>query len=332
MRHQLPLAVLLLATCTTACTTDGASPDDVAAVTSDLEQVNGGFDTADEVPMFDEELAFNSAALEADATVTDTMSADPEVSTIESAPNGDRIRVLIAWGRMPADPTATTGRDWSGSLTVSRGAVIVGRTIGFEEATDHLLPRTTRDRIDFVSMTRPFADGLALRILDPDRTAADPLTLSYAGNDGSTASVDVRALLAAPARIDMGDGYRVVAIAVRENDACDHGFLRGRWHALREGLGVYRGLVTNEAGEVTGHIRGIWGQRQNGDKVMFGKFIARDGSFRGVVAGTYEAGQFHARWLDRAGDHGLLGGAYVDSPNVRGGVFHGRWAETSCAQ
>jgi hypothetical protein len=91
-------------------------------------------------------------------------------------------------------------------------------------------------------------------------------------------------------------------------------------------------LIVNADGEVTGHIRGIWGQRRNGDKVMFGKFIATDGTFRGIVAGTYDAGQFHARWLTSAGDHGVLGGMYVDAPNVRGGVFMGRWAEASCAQ
>jgi hypothetical protein len=108
--------------------------------------------------------------------------------------------------------------------------------------------------------------------------------------------------------------------------------MRGRWVALREHLGVYRGLVTNEAGEVTGHVRGIWGQRQSGEKVMFGKYISADGTFRGILAGTYDAGEFRARWIVRGGDHGVLGGHYMDSPEVRGGAFMGRWAETSCAQ
>jgi hypothetical protein len=27
----------------------------------------------------------------------------------------------------------------------------------------------------------------------------------------------------------------------------------------------------------------------------------------------------------------VLGGVYVDSPNVRGGVFAGRWADSACA-
>ena len=90
MRHQLPLAALLLATAA-ACTTDGPSPDDETAVTSALEQENGGFDTSDEAPMFDRGARFDSASLEADAEVTDAMTADPEWPTIASAPNGERL-------------------------------------------------------------------------------------------------------------------------------------------------------------------------------------------------------------------------------------------------
>jgi hypothetical protein len=95
---------------------------------------------------------------------------------------------------------------------------------------------------------------------------------------------------------------------------------------------VYRGVIANADGEPTGHIRGIWGQRQDGTHVMFGKFIATDGSFRGLVNGTYENGHYRARWLTSAGDHGVLGGMYIDAPNMPGGVFMGRWAETGCAE
>jgi hypothetical protein len=331
MRHQLPLA-LLLATSTFACVDNAAGTDDADQVTSALEQENGGLDTTDEAPMFGEADAFAAAAIETDTVVTDVMASDPTVTTIENAPAGARHRLLIAWGRMPADPTATTGRNWSGSLTLSRGALVVGRTIGFEETTDHLLPRQTPVTVEFQSVTRPFADGLILRVLDPDPTQG-ALHLAYASADGAHSyDLDLSQLAHGPISIDAGDGNRFVALALPELDACDHGFMRGRWIALRAGLGVYRGVVADENGQVTGHIRGIWGQRQNGDKVMFGKFIATDGSFRGLLAGQYEAGHFRARWIVSTGDHGVAGGLYFDAPNVRGGMFVGRWAETSCAQ
>jgi len=330
MRHQLSLALLLAAS---ACINNAGTTDDTAEVTSDLERDNGGFDATDEAPMFGQEDAFAQAQIENDAPAADPMTSDPAITDLERSTTAARHRVLIAWGRMPADPNATDARDWSGSLTLSRGGMIVGRTVGFENATDRLAPRTAPNTLSFTSMTRPFADGLLLRVLDPDPASTDALTLTYHSDVANQDySLDLAQLAAGPVSIDAGNGYRVVAIALRDRDACDHGFLRGRWVALRENVGVYRGLIVNADGEVTGHIRGIWGQRRNGDKVMFGKFIATDGTFRGIVAGTYDAGQFHARWLTSAGDHGVLGGMYVDAPNLRGGVFVGRWAEASCAQ
>lgn len=329
MRHQLPLA-LLLASSTFACV-DQSTGDDAAEVTSALEQDNGGLDMTDEAPMFGDDLAFESAAIESDATFADSMASDPAVTTLENQVDVARHRVLIAWGRMPVDPNATTGRDWSGSLALSRGALVVGRTIGFE-APDHLLPRESIDTVAFESVTRPFADGLILRVLDPDPSQGAP-HLTYTSADASvTVDLDLAQLVNGPVSIDAGDGNRVIALALRDNDPCDHGFMRGRWIALRPGLGVYRGVVANADGEPTGHIRGIWGQRKNGDKVMFGKYIDRDGHFRGLLAGQYDAGHFQARWLIASGDHGVAGGVYFDAPDVRGGMFAGRWAETSCAQ
>lgn len=332
MRHQLPLALVLVSsTFGIGCTTDSDDGTDSAAeVSSAIERENGGLDTSDEAPMFGQDSAYDAIAMEGEASVTDPMASDPAVSSLESAPDVARHRVLIAWGHMPVDLTATAARDWSGSLKISRGAMVVGRTIGFEEATDHVLPRTSPDQIDFQSVTKPFADGLVLRVLVPASTDGAP-HLTYTSTDGThTLDLDLAALIQGPISLDAGDGNRVVAVALRDNDACDHGFMRGRWVALKPGMGVYRGTIANAEGEPTGHIRGIWGQRQNGDKVMFGKFIATDGSFRGLLVGTYEAGHYHARWITRAGDHGLAAGVYFDAPNVRGGVFAGRWGETSC--
>jgi ketosteroid isomerase-like protein len=74
--------------------------------------------------------------------------------------------------------------------------------------------------------------------------------------------------------------------------------------------GRYAGLVLDSDGEPVGHIRGIYGNRRNGQPVFFGKFINRDGGFRGIVRGTYDERHFDGRWLDRAGDHGVMAGVY----------------------
>jgi hypothetical protein len=335
MRPQLPLA-LLLASSAAACVDPGAaSSDSTSQVTSNLELANGGETTADEAPMFGDELAFDNASIESDAQVTDPMATDASVTALASSTTAVSRRVLVMWGRMPADPNGTARR-WSGSLALSRGALIVNRTVGFEPATDRLLPRTARESVAFDSVTRPASDGLALRVIDPDPSAG-ALTLTYVSAPAAgsaipsvTYSFDLEQLASGPISIDAGDGNRMIAIALPDRDGCEHGFMRGRWHALSANLGVYRGVVLDADGAPIGHVRGIYGQRRNGDKVMFGKFIVRDGQFKGVLAGTYANGDFDARWIARDGDHGHAEGKYVESADARGGGFVARWADSAC--
>ena len=324
MRLQLSsLALLITASCVNPVT-----DEDVSA----LELENGGFETTDEAPMFADEDAFTEAAIEADSLASDPMETDTTIAALEGAPNADVIDVMMLWGQLPLDPTATAVRDWSGELRVSRGGMYVRRRLGFEDATDRILPRETRDAIRFESRTRPFADGVALRIVqDPARTA-ERLTLTYTPNTGTVRALDMATLRDQQRlSVDAGDGNRLIAVATRRNDTCQHGFIRGRWHKVAENVSRYLGVVANPRGEVVGHIRGIAGQRRSGEEVMFGKFISRDGNFVGLVKGTYENGELHARWLDRSGDHGQINGVYFEGgPSPRSGGFLARWAETSC--
>lgn len=324
MRLQLPLALLI-----TACVNTPAPDEDV---TSALEQENGGFDTSDEAPMFASEEIFAEAAIEADTLVADPMETDATIASMEAAPNAEVLDVMMLWGQMPPDPETTVARDWSGELRISRGGMYVRGRLGFEEASDRVLARETRDAIRFESRTRPFADGLALRIVEDPARNADPLRLRYTPNSGEARELDVTRLRDERRLVvDAGDGNRVIAVATRRNDRCQHGFIRGRWNKIAPNASRYLGVVANPRGEVVGHIRGIAGQRRNGDAVMFGKFISRHGGFVGLVKGTYENGELHARWIDRAGDHGQINGVYFEGgPNPRSGGFLARWAETSC--
>lgn len=328
--RQLPFALLLASAA--ACVDQAGSTDNTAATQSAIEQTNGGETTADEAPMFGDQAAFDAAGIEADAAVTDTMASDPSVATIAAAPDLASHRVIIAWGKLPADPNGPA-RDWSGSLTISRGALVVSRTIGFEAATDQLLPRTDKAVVAFDSITKPFVDGLALRVLDPTGSSTDPLTLTYApANGGTSYTLDLAQLASGPLVVDAGDGFKIVAAELRDKDGCEHGFMRGRWHQLLPNLGVYRGLVVGPEGGVVGHVRGIYGERKNGDKVMFGKFIDDAGHFKGIIAGTYGSGDFDAKWITKDGDHGVIKGKYIESPDTRGGLFAARWADAACAQ
>jgi hypothetical protein len=327
---SLPLA-LLFTVPTAGCL--ASSGDDAQDVSSALEQPTGGFDTVDEAPAFGADAELSAAAIEADASATDTLATDPEMTAIDR-PATPGFRLVVLWGKLPADRGAEDRRDWTGSFKVSRGALIVRHTIGFEDATDKLLPRLSIDAVAFQSVTRPYVDGLALTVLDPAPATSSALTLTYTPADGSAAyTLDLSQLAAGPIVVDAGDGFKLVAVGHRRRaDACDHGFMRGRWHALSPHLGRFLGVVTDEDGVRVGHVRGVFGQRRNGDSVLFGKFIDHDGGFRGVLAGSFDDGQYRARWIDRQGDHGAAHGVYFEGQADSSGQFLGRWSEASCSE
>ena len=315
----------------TACT---EAPDDADTILAELELDNGGLDTADEAAEFGDPV-FAAADLEADATVADPMDADAEVARLRAAPGASRLRVAMVWGQLPPDRDATTARDWGGRIEISSGGLVIRRRIGFEAATDRVLPRTTPSAIDFDSTTRPFADGLVLEVVT-DAADLSTVALTYTSRDGATtATVPLATLLAGPVSTAVGtDGNRIIVTGLRRGaDACDHGFMRGRWHALRRGVGRFVGVVSNDDGEPIGHLRGIWGTRRDGNRMFFSKYIARDGGFRGIFVGRWADGDFQGRWLISTGDHGRAQGHYREgAPGPRvGGAFVGRWAETSCA-
>lgn len=331
-RHgSLPLALLL--TLPAAACVDNAGGGDSQDVSSALEQPNGGFTTADEAPEFGAQADFTAAAIESDSVAADTLAGDPATTAIDSASAAAGFRMILVWGKIPADKDATVSRDWTGSLEVSRGGLIVRRTLGFEDKTDQLLPRAALDTVSFQSVTRPYVDGLALTVLDPPSpTATGSQMLTYTSADGASVyTFDLSQLATGPIVVDAGDGFKMVAIGVhRQTAACDRGFMRGRWHALSAHLGRFLGVVTDENGAPVGHVRGVYGQRRNGDSVMFGKFIDLEGHFRGILAGTFDNGQYQARWIDRQGDHGTAHGAYFEGATATSGHFLGRWAESSC--
>ncbi len=327
---KIPL-VLLLSLPLVACVESQDADPVTEQVVSDLEKENGGFDTADEAPTFGAESQFTAAAIEADVAVADPMASDEGMIEMQAMPGAIARDLAIVWGQMPPDQTATVVRDWTGELRVSRGGIIVRRRIAFEDPGDHLLPRTERASLSFASHTRPHVDGLVLTVVDPTPAATAPLTLTYTPANGTAPYViALQNLATGPIVIDAGGGNRIV-VDGRPSAACDHGSMRGRWRALDPHHGVYLGIVANAAGEPIGHVRGIWGQRQNGERVFFGKFIGPAGHFRGILAGHYENGELRGRWLDRSGDHGVMGGLYFPGTPQDPGRFMARWAETSCA-
>jgi hypothetical protein len=331
LRSALPTTLIAaLAACTAA---DG--PPDEDEIVAAIEQPNGGLDMEDEAPLFGDAEQYDAAALERDGVDFRDELDDTAMTDLRNLAGAEHHRVVLLWGQLPPDRDEPNGKDWTGAFQLARGAMVVRRTIGFEDATDHVIrPRTDRNTVAFASVTRPFADGLVLEVVDP--TPATGLVLGYHGAAGEY-ELDLAELATGPIVIDVDDqGNKLVAVSLRRlvTDPCNHGFMRGRWHQIRPGLGRYLGIVADADGNRIGHVRGIYGVRENGERVVFGKLIDRDGRFNGILAGHYREGRFAARWILRTGDAGRIHGVYRESipGEETGGGFAARWAETTCAQ
>lgn len=341
--NKLPFALLLAVTsgislgaCVSSDPDSGDQVGDepgVEAINSDLEKANGGFTTEDEAAMFGQDELYAEASLEVSAELADPMAADPVVREMLARPEVAVRGVVMMWGQLPADPSVTAATEWSGRISASRGAIVGFRKIGFEDRGDAVAARDLRTGLSFTSYTTTHSDGLALRIIDPTPLAAEPLTLTYNLRTGGQHTISLAALVEGPQVIDLDGGNKILAVSVRHRADCDAGALRGRWRKVSANLGHFLGVIGNGEGGELGHVRGIFGER-NGERRLFGKMINADGSFRGLILGTFEVdGTFSARWVSRTGDMGRIRGAFRAGEQAveRHGGFLARWAETACS-
>lgn len=331
------VASLALALLVSGCL--GSEEDvDAAAVSEALELENGGLDMSDEAPMFGDVGSFDERELaERAAEVRDDLAEESEVRGMREAQDAVHYRLAIHWGQIPGNPNNDTPRDWSGVFQINRGAMLVRRTIAFDRG-DALLPRRDRTQVPFVSWTLPHRDGLIVEVIDPTPAADEPLVLSYIAD--LPGRVEIATLLDGRVEVVVDDANnRMVAAAMaRPVDLCEHGFLMGHWRRVsprdEPARGRFIGRVVSAEGEPQGHVRGVYGERRNGNQVFFGKYINRDGAFRGILRGSYGDGSFEGRWLTRAGEAGSVAGRYAESsPGPRpAGHFIGRWQEHTCTQ
>ncbi len=318
---------------------DQSPADDIAEVAEALDKDEGGLTMTDELPQFGNPDAFVDAGLaEPEVVHDDELAAATEVAQMKAKPNMVAFRAKLLWGQIPANRDNEKARNWSGTISLNRGAIIVRRRIRFEPRTDRVLPRVD-PRVDprvvkFLSKTRPHHEGLRVELIDPTPEADQPLVLTYRAEGGLVLKAKVSSLLDGPKTLTVDDaGNRMIAKAkARPLDSCAHGSLHGRWHRLAEGRGRFIGLVLNANEDPIGHMRGVYGRRTDGKRVFFGKYINLKGKFKGIFKGHYGAGKFKGRWKHKNGDKGVLGGAYWESvpgPEV-GGHFMGRWREKTC--
>jgi hypothetical protein len=311
----------------------------------DFDDEYGGFNFGDEAPAFDDPYLTENHAPESYAGYDDPMEDDPLVAR-ERYRKRPVIYLMITWGNLEADSTIDFVTEWSGSLSVENGAVCLKRTIRFDRE-DEILPRTSRDLLEWRSWTKPHFDGILValhKIVKRDTTSLSantaPMTITF---DTPPLSVTI-------SEEDLADLHRVVKVdeagnAVAFNtvrvlpDGCPAGFLEGQWQNVPERTGGrFRGKWVSYNGAHMGYLRGVYGVTSSGDRMFFGKWVNHKGEFRGLIIGRYGSldaepgGWFDGIWIDRSlRVQGRLHGVWnTDTSDAAdtvagGGFFKGRW-------
>ena len=347
----------------------GCSDNPVKTKTADqaMAEEFGGYTATNEAPAFgDPELG---AVEGEEREIDDPILTSPSVQEMVDNADAGIFHFRAVWGRIPYDSTVTVATDWTGSLTLSRGAIVLRRLIRFEPPTDSILPRTAPGLLQWVSYTTVHNDGVAVDLFVPpapptfdsswivgdnndstlviDTIPPEPATLTFATGP-YTRTFTLRELASLEDLVALDDGNKVAFHSVQlMRQLCPRGVLAGRWGLDSTGNGVFKGLWMSGAGHVTGYLEGRYGQDEQGVNVFYGKWIDREGKFEGLLRGTWlfrplmgdgEAdgqrrhGWFAGRIFDaNRNPIGFLSGHFGAAPDYNGGWFQGRW-KLGCPQ
>lgn len=377
MKRMLSIiaAIGLLAILASGCSQDGSPASGSTVATDDYSQIDlnqqfGGLTATDEDAAFAD--ADMSAFLAADAQESsdDPLASAPDVVRLDqegrnpsAVPDSLRPRltfVRLDWGHLngPEDSLdAVDGcarTDWSGTLRVDRGMLVVRRLLAFERPFDHLvLPRLDARTVALISHTGCGHDGLVLQIIErpaaPGQPADPAPNLLHIDMGPYSATFDVAELGQAHEITDVdtdGNSFAVIGLHPGQADPCPSGFLSGIYRPLpadrpdtlgtgdQVRVGHFMGVWRTLDGRVGGFLRGVYGLNDAGERVLVGKYISPRGRFRGLIRGTWEPGagagdlaHFTGHWYGGAGGaEGVLGGDGHPVAGARGGWFAGRWA------
>jgi hypothetical protein len=334
------LAAWAFVGCSQSTDTDTAGDISSRTQTVDLNDNYGGFNTANEKPAF------------GDPYLSANYGSDDNAAAL-SDPADDHMRrhryLLVTWGNLENDSTINFSTDWSGSLCVENGVVRPLRTVRFEYPQDHLVERTSRTCVEWVSHTQPDFDGILFALnrmpcdslATADSLCGDPLKVTFTTGP-LTVTFTQEELAGLHRVVKVDDAGNAVAFnsIVLEPHACPNGFLAGQWKNVADQryAGILRGEWMTENGLHKGFLRGVYGQNRRHENVFFAKWITDDGNFHGLMKGLYgrnpeatndtPAGWFHGIWVSRElRVAGNVRGVWDEGNDPeQGGFFRGAWS------
>ena len=321
-----------------------SSTDPAETAIADLEDF-GRYEAVDEASadFGDADLARLLADTE-EEPYDDPVALSPAVADIENDTNTARYCFRMIWGNLLRDAKAAQLTDWSGSLTISRGAIVVTHTIRFEPGQDYLLPRYNQEgyyipeELHWVSYTSVHVDGIATRLYIPPSVTDEVVTVTY-HSEQLDISFTIDELEALDTLINVGYGNAILFQAMRCEPGTGgptRGHLSGVWTRDEEGLGVFYGRWMSAGGVFMGTVRGEWGFDSTGSRVFVGKWVDINGRFEGLVKGTWSPnphnisarpnGFFRGRIYDADRNPiGVLRGHYSMGATRPAGFFAGQW-------
>ena len=310
-----------------------------------IESQFGGFTTSPEAPGFgDPTLA---AAVANEKPVSDPIASLSLVDSLIADSSTGIYHMRVMWGRIPADSSVTSMTNWNGSLSISRGALVVRRKVRFEHSTDSILPRTSRKSVSWVSQTGTASDGIVVDLIVPptkwklDSGVTGPVTVRFETGPYSHTFM-LSDLVALDTIVNLADSSSVAFHSFRyERMLCPRGFLNGHWGYDSSGTGVFDGMWTSRSGLIDGYLRGNFGTNDSGKKIFFGKWIDKDGGFQGLLRGFWDVkpnAHADSMALKRAGGWfrggiynadaqliGIVKGKFKSSEKKPNGFMQGRW-------
>ena len=348
-KFALPLLALVLLFWMVGCSDNPVQ--DTASDSPNIEDEFGGYTASSEDPAFgDTELLVEE---DEERDFDDPMLSLAEVTEMIEDPDCGFFHFRAVWGQLCYDSTVTEVTDWTGSLTITRGAEIVRRVIRFEPEQDYIHERTDRKLIEWTSLTTVHNDGVAIDIyIPPARPTYDTTIIPVTDTLGNTTdSIVVDTVWPEPVTVSFETGPYSRTFTLGELAAldtvvwledsnavafhgiqgmgmfCPRGFLAGKWGFDSTGTGVFRGRWISQHGFVTGYLRGHFGTNEAGDHVFRGKWISRNGRFEGFLRGVWgphpdDNANGHA--FHRAG--GFFKGLIYSADKVEIGALRGRYA------
>ncbi len=293
----------------------------------------------------DEEPYFGDAAVEQIVTTGETEYEDPValsavVDSVENLAVPDIFCFRMVWGNLEHDSGITELTNWSGKLTISRGAIVVTRLIWFEPGQDYLLPRYNDDgfyvpeELAWVSKTSVHIDGIATKLFIPPSVNEEVVTVEYE-SEQLTISFTMDQLETLDTMIAIGPGNAIAFHSTRFDPTHRlRGFLAGTWGRDDDGNGIFIGKWMSSNGRMLGSVMGKWGHDDDGRPVFVGKWIDQSGKFEGFLKGYWRVrgigdnavGRFWGRIFNADREPiGLLHGHFKKGETRRGGFFAGRW-------